>query len=74
MSNKHYSMSDIFDQATDIGDGWKSARIILGDGETAVCPGSTKWVFQGPGEVAYSMNGGGMWVSFPNGEPRRVRV
>ena len=59
----HFSTEDIIARAVPIGEGWKKAEIELASGDTAVSPGSTKWVFLGPGTITYLIHPSGWDVT-----------
>lgn len=60
--NKHYAYDRILAVGKDIGEGYKRARISLGEGDTAYYPGSSKHVFVGPGAIAYTIHAMGWTV------------
>lgn len=61
----HYSHQDIVDNARDLGEGWSRTDLVLGEEDTAHSALSSKWDFQGPGEITYMMHASG-WTVRPS--------
>lgn len=55
-----YDDDKIFALAQDMGEGWRTASVLLAIGETAWCPASTKKVYAGPGWVTYMIHPSGI--------------
>ncbi|QDH93038.1 hypothetical protein SEA_STEPHIG9_93 [Mycobacterium phage Stephig9] len=69
----HYSWQDIMDKSRDLGEGWRRTDLVLGEEDTAHSALSTKWDFQGPGEVTYMIHASG-WTVHPSGTLSRAYI
>lgn len=67
----HHSSTDITAAAEDIGEGWSRATVILRKGDTCHNPGSTKWVFAGPGTVTFAIHATGWGIEASEGLTRK---
>ncbi|CAM4326235.1 Minor tail protein [Nocardia ninae] len=63
----HYDWAQILASAEDLGEGWKKAVVVLKEGDSAHSPLSSKWDFQGAGEITYKIHPSGVDVSVGNG-------
>lgn len=66
MPTETYPDVTVYDNAEDVGDGYKLTEISLGRGETAWNPLSTKGPLFGPGNIAYLIHASGINVTQRN--------